>query len=414
VGAASLVAIALLAPTVLVAPATPLAGREAALPLTAAVLGARATDATPPPTSPPAPSRSSAASPAASQHVGGAGSAGEPIDAWQPAADARPARLLEAALDAALLAIEAPGASVAVARDAELVWAGAAGTAPDGTPITLETPLVIGSITKTFVAALILQLVEEGRLRLDDPLATYLPELELAGVDVITLRQLLNHTSGLADVFNDTTRVALEVTPDRAWDAGELLAALHEPWYAPGEDYAYANTNYLLLTLVAERVTGFSLEQLLADRLTEPLGLEATRLIGPEGAAPARDEPLSAAWATIFRGSGAMVSTASDLARWGDALYGGSVLLSRTRAEMLDFNGHNYGLGVQRLEVADRDGYGHTGLLDRYTGMVLHLPADEVTVALIIDTDHADLRGLLTHGAADGDSLLELATESGG
>lgn len=312
----------------------------------------------------------------------------------------------QAALDAARKAADAPGVSAAVVRSGELVWSGASGTTVDGSKLDMDSPMVIGSVTKTFVAALILQLAEEGRLSIDATVAEYLPELELVGADEITLRQLLNHTSGLADVFNETTRIGIEEDPQHSWSTAELLGALHEPWYAPGEDWAYANTNYLLLTLVAERVTGMTLEQSLGDRFLIPLGLNGSRLLSPaDGAAG----PLGPAWTTIFRGSGAMVATASDLARWGDALYAGPVLLQRTRHQMLEFNAHDHGLGTQRLEVAGVLGYGHTGLLDTYTTLLLHLPRETVTIALLVDIDRAELSTILTYWADGAPSLLDLA-----
>jgi D-alanyl-D-alanine carboxypeptidase len=108
-------------------------------------------------------------------------------------------------------------------RDGELVWAGSSGRARDGrTELMPGTPLVIGSVTKTFVAAVVLQLAAEGRIDLDDRVRTYLPELDVPGGQV-TIAQLLDHTSGLADVFNDTTRAGLETDPSHAWTAPELL-----------------------------------------------------------------------------------------------------------------------------------------------------------------------------------------------
>ena len=325
-----------------------------------------------------------------------------------PLAPRLEAALFQAALDASVEVTEASGATVAVVRGGELLWTGASGVAADGSMLGPDSQMVIGSVTKTFVAALILQLVEEGRVSLDATLAEYLPDLELMGADTISLRQLLDHTSGLADVFNEATRIGIEEEPYRPWSTTELIAVLHEPWYDPGENWAYANTNYLLLTLVAERVTGFSLEQLLTDRFGAPLGLTGSRLLSPTDATPG---PLEPAWTTIFRGSGAMISTAVDLARWGDALYSGSVLLDDTRREMLNFNTFDHGLGVQELTVGGLDGYGHTGLLDTYTTLLWHLPERDTTVALLVGIDDAELGSILTHRAEGAPSLLDLALD---
>jgi D-alanyl-D-alanine carboxypeptidase len=286
-----------------------------------------------------------------------------------------------------------------------VVWAGAAGRARDGrTELAASTPLVIGSVTKTFVAATVLQLAEEGRVRLDQPLRRYLPELREIGAK-ITVAQLLDHTSGLADLFNDTTRRGLEQHPDRSWAADEVLATLHDPWYAPGVGWAYANTNYYLLAMLVEAVTGSTLAEQLDLRFLGPLGLGATSVLDG-GAAGA---PLDEAWTTIFWGSGAMAASATDLARWGDALYAGDLLSSESREAMLDFNTHDYGYGAQRIELAGVEGVGHTGLLNTYTTLLLHVPEERVTLALLVNRSHVDLGGMLTAEPLDGPSLLELA-----
>lgn len=317
-----------------------------------------------------------------------------------PALDAR----YQAALDAALGAGKAYGATFAVVRDGALIWTGSSGRAADGTT-ALEpgSGFVIGSVTKTFVAAAVLQLVAEGRVNLGEPIGRYLPEVASVSGEV-TVAQLLDHTSGLADVFNDTTRRGLEDEPERAWSTGEILASVREPWYEPGEGWAYANTNYYLLGMLVERRTGASLADELSRRFLAPLALDRTRLL--TGAA---GEPLEPAWATIFWASGAMTSTAADLARWGDALYAGSVLDARSRAIMLRFNGHDHGLGVQRLELDELTGYGHTGLLDTYTTIVFHAPSQRVTLALLVNRSRVDLEAMLTAEPENGPSLLQLA-----
>ncbi len=315
----------------------------------------------------------------------------------------------QAALDAAREWAGAYGVTFAVVRDRELLWTGSSGRDRDGsTRLLPDGRLVIGSVTKTFVAATVLQLVEEGRVELDAPARRYLPDTRTLGRK-ITVRELLDHSSGLADLFNDTTRTGLEEHPERAWTADEVLATLHEPWYAPGENWAYANTNYFLLSMLVERVTGNRLTDELERRFLQPLGLDSTGLI--TGYAPG--DPLEPAWATIFWGSGAMAASATDLARWGDALYGGSVLSPASRAAMREVNDHDYGLGLQRLEVPGAVGYGHTGLLNTYTTLLFHIPDQDLTLALLVNRSHVDLGGMLVATPAEEEpSLLDLALSS--
>jgi D-alanyl-D-alanine carboxypeptidase len=311
----------------------------------------------------------------------------------------------QSALEAARSHAGAYGVTFAVVRDGALDWAGAAGRARDGrTPLAPDSTLVIGSVTKTFVAATILQLVGEGRIGLDDSVRQHLPRLTTLDREV-TIRQLLSHTSGLADLFNDATRIGIEEDPQQGWTADEVLATLHAPWYEPGEGWAYANTNYFLLGLVIERLTGATLAEEIRARFGEPLGLGGTRVLdGRPG------DPLEPAWTTIFWGSGAMVSSAPDLARWGDALYAGGLLPRGMREAMLEVNPDDYGLGVQRIELdADTVGYGHTGLLNTYTTLLVHLPEDGATLALLVNRTDVDLLGMLAARPPGGASLLELA-----
>ena len=311
----------------------------------------------------------------------------------------------EAALAAAREAGGAYGVTFAAVRDGQLVWTGSVGRQRDGvTDLAVDESLLIGSVTKTFVAATVLQLAEEGRLDLDDALRDYLPDMSAIS-DKITIRQLLNHTSGLADVFNDTTKKGLETHPEHPWTTAEVLKTVHAPWYQPGEGYAYANTNYLLLGLVIERVTGLSLSDELQARFLGPLGLDHTRMLT---GAPDDGGPVAPAWATIFWASGAMSSSAADLATWGDALFDGAVLTDASDDAMITLNRDDYGLGAQKIAVPGATGFGHTGMLNTYTTILLYLPKQNVTVALEVNRTEVDLGGMLAARPPGGRSLLEL------
>ncbi len=190
------------------------------------------------------------------------------------------------------------------------------------------------------------------------------------------------------------------------------LAGFSGRWRHPGihlgAGWSYANANYCLLGLVVESIVGTTLKTELERRFLRPLDLDGTDVMTATDPAP-----LTPAWATVFWASGAMRSSAADLARWGDSLYAGDLLGEPMRSEMLSFNEHGYGLGAQRITIAGRDGIGHTGLLDTYTALLVHLPDDDVTIALLVDRPDAPLAAMLTaRPAAGGPSLLELATGS--
>jgi D-alanyl-D-alanine carboxypeptidase len=308
-----------------------------------------------------------------------------------------------AALDAARAVAGAEHATLAVVRDGRLVWAGGSGSA---TGARADSTMVIGSVSKTFIAATILQMVAGGRLDLDDTIGDLLPAHPAIPASA-TVRQLLDHTSGALDLFNNITDAALEQEPDHAWTTDELLDTVHAPVWHPGETWAYSNTNYYLLGLIIERLSGEELATELERRFFEPLGLADTRLLSLDDPAP-----LTAAWATVFWASGSVASSARDLARWGDGLYGGDVLPDDVRAAMLDFNIQGYGLGAQRIPIATADGVGHSGLIDRWTTLLWHIPDEDVTIALLVDTPHAPLGVMLTATPpGGGPSLLDLVTE---
>ncbi|WP_344961621.1 serine hydrolase domain-containing protein [Streptomyces thioluteus] len=251
----------------------------------------------------------------------------------------------------------------------------------------------IGSVTKTFTAVVVLQLVGEGKISLDEPVDEYLPGLVRGkGIDGgrITVRQLLQHTSGLPDFEDDVTGDILEgryLSPRDALD----IALKHEAVFKPGEKWSYSNTNYLVAGLIVERVTGRPLAQQIDKRVIQKTGLRHTYFPAPGETAIRerhpqgyRPEPMgapsrnvteidpSAAWA-----AGAMVSTNSDLNRFFSALLkgDGNPLLKkaqrkqmRTTVPMKKGNSrYTMGLGIMRVQQSDKCAFwGHSGGIPGY------------------------------------------------
>jgi D-alanyl-D-alanine carboxypeptidase len=297
------------------------------------------------------------------------------------------------ALQRALDQLAGNGAAgvLAEVRDAAWTWRGSAGVAELGTsrPVPAGGRFRMGSVTKTFVATVMLQLVAERRVRLHDTVQRWLPGL-LPGGDRITLRHLLQHTSGLVN-YNDryyelypTTADLLRVR-DRFWSPHELLALTEgQPaLFEPGTAWAYSNTNYIVAGLVIEQVTGDRYATEISRRILDPLGLRRTllpgddpRIPGPHshGYLPADQtgEPVdvsrfnpSIAWA-----AGEMVSTTADLNRFFDALLGGRLLPPALLAEMKTvFSGEDqFGLGLLRLLLPGvQPLWGFTGGIFGYT-----------------------------------------------
>jgi D-alanyl-D-alanine carboxypeptidase len=334
-----------------------------------------------------------------------------PDDPWQDVEPALAARF-QAALENARAEQALPGLAMAVAyRDERRSWVSATGSSN----LATETAWLpsdesrIGSVTKTFTAAIVMQLVDEGLLSLDDAIETHVP----GWYEGPTLRQLLAHTSGIAS-YNYVGGFDMS----RAWTPEELVqwAFDHEPAlrFTPGSSWDYSNTNYVLLGMVIERVTGMSYADVLRARIFEPLELDM-RLAASgddspelvrcyEGSPPVdsstSDNP-SYGWA-----AGAIVSTPSDLARWIVALYGGEVVSGASLAAMTTPSGvtgpdvEDYGLGTIIENGDEQTLVGHTGGIGGYQTHAFYLVDQRVAVVLMANWREVDLRAASMHAWA--------------
>jgi D-alanyl-D-alanine carboxypeptidase len=306
-------------------------------------------------------------------------------------------------VDRARAAFGLTSVAIGISADAQLGWSGASGPSRDGTtPLGGTTPFAIASVTKTFTAAIVLQLVEEGRVELDAAVNDYLPELTIARG--VTVRQLLSHTSGIADLLAPM-RERLNAEPARIWQPAEVLALLGPSTFAPGTSWGYSNTNYVIAGLVVERVSGEPFADELERRITGPLKLLGTGIPAP-GELPYL---LGVSWTSAFWTSAMLDSDAADLVRWGDALYGGAILRPDTLEQMLDFNEEGYGLGAEQYRFGGLPGYGHSGLLRGYTTLLVHLPGAHLTVAVLATGHLFDAADLLTFAGPGTPSILSLA-----
>ena len=287
-----------------------------------------------------------------------------------------------------------PAALTAVRdKDGNTIGAAAGvGNLETGEAPPLDGEVRIGSNTKTFVAVVILQLVQEGKITLDEPIETYLPGLlKGEGIDAtkITVRQLLQHTSGLPE-YTDTVPGETDIFQirDNYYSTRDLLdIALTKPAaFEPGSQFKYTNTNYIVLSLLAEKVTHRPLAEQITQRITEPLGLTHTYYPGPgeediRGTHPhgyhrnsqgelediTRKDPSEAG------GAGAMISTPSELGTFIQATFNGTLLTQDSIAEMkktVDTGRPNrgYGLGIFSMSLScGGEAWGHTGGFPGYT-----------------------------------------------
>ena len=328
---------------------------------------------------------------------------------------------LELALGVARERLGIPGVSVTILFRDGSSWTGTSGRADVARRIdvTADTAFAIASVSKTYTAALILDLVGEGLLDLDTPARKYLPR---AAIDPrITIRQLLDHTSGLDDFFlHPPIDKALLADPAAAWSVSRTLKYVGKPYFTPGRGWHYSNTNYVYLGLIAERVTGAPLAAELRERFFVPLELDDTwyqavekprgplahgyRFRNAKLTAPPVDLSVKApvvpftSVITAAAGAGSIAATSPDAARWARLLYNGGVLGPAMTAAMLDGVAGTssykprvpYGLGVQAFPIGGRLAVGHSGRLLGFRSSVRHLPAEGVTIAVLTNQSRAD------------------------
>jgi D-alanyl-D-alanine carboxypeptidase len=333
-------------------------------------------------------------------------------------ADAAPrlGHRLQAILDRAVRSPETPFPATALhVRLADgTTWSGAAGKARlrPARRMRPNDRIRAGSILKPFVAAATLQLVEEGRFGLDDPLPAVLPAdvpARFPEADRITVRMLLNHTSGLAEYSDPGFDRLVAANPLRVWNTSELLdrTAGMPRAGAPGERFSYSNANYNLLGLVIERATGKPWRAVVRERVIERLRLRRTSLPRPGHVPHARDiahgyaaangrlRDVSDVDSSMAGAAGghAMLSTTGDLSRFLRGLLAGKLFERRsTLDEMRSFvpasspEGRvGYGLGLERYVLPGGiELVGHTGGTAGYLTLMEHLPAQDIDISMTI------------------------------
>jgi D-alanyl-D-alanine carboxypeptidase len=307
---------------------------------------------------------------------------------------------LQRGLDSAVRTVPLRGASAAVVLADGRVWRGVAGLSAPGVPMDTAMRLGIGSISKSLTATLLVRLAERGRLSLDDPVSRWLPPIP--HVDpAITVRQLLNHTSGVFDVTDAPGyRDSILANVNARWTPQRMLGLLRPPLFARGTGWSYSNSNYQLAGLVAEAVGGRPLHQQVRDELLAPLGLTAPFLDqheAPTGPLPGgwvggtmnvmdtRTSTYSAAWA-----AGAYFSTPEALARWWQGLMTGRLVGTASLAAMMTTAGsEGYGLGIVRRQLVGRAIWSHTGEIRGFASVALHDPAGRFSLVVIANENPA-------------------------
>jgi D-alanyl-D-alanine carboxypeptidase len=325
---------------------------------------------------------------------------------------------LQNVLDHKIEEFSTNGVSAAVIFSENKKWMGSSGISHDTVTVKTDMVFAIGSVTKNFVATLTLKFVEEGKLSLEDPLSKWLPEYRYINKD-ITIRQLLNHTSGIY-MFWSNQKIWDDLKKDKSkiWTPEEVLTYIKEPYFEPGEGFRYSNTNYLLLAMIITKATNSTLSSNFKEYFWQPLNIKSARLsmeekIPDNQAHVYGDDPYydmtykpREAHESITYGSSGIFMTAMDLASWCHTLFEGKILKQQSMDEMFEFvnlrarnNMSTYGLGVQLYSKKLTNGkkaYGHSGANIGTSTYMIYLPKNHLSVVVMINSmDHRCSKSIL-------------------
>jgi D-alanyl-D-alanine carboxypeptidase len=293
-----------------------------------------------------------------------------------------------------------PGLSIVVVGDGKVLLMHGYGLANHESkkPVTPETAFEVGSITKQFTATAIMLLVEQGRLKLDDPITKNLDNAPAAW-NGITVRHLLTHTSGIPD-FTKLGEFKQKWKNSQLIASQELLQVLRaKPLeFIPGKKSVYGNSNYHLLGMIVEKVSGQGYKQFMAENIFKPLGMNTTRVTDGQAAADlAQGYETSGSKANYIKafGEGGIVSTAQDLAKWAAALDSARLLkqesLEQMRTGLILNDGRRIGYGFAFIINRDRSTGNkiieHGGFSFGFSNFMTRLALEKLTVFVLTNSD---------------------------
>lgn len=305
-------------------------------------------------------------------------------------------------LDAQKIARDGPGVTVLVARGNQLLYKGARGQASIelGVPMQPDSLMRIGSVTKQFAAATLLKQIDAGKASLDDPLAKFLPDYPNAAN--ITLRQLLNHTSGVKSYTSISGYMGNPVRRDLT--TAELIKEFKDlpPDFEPGQKWAYNNSGYVLVGAVIEAISGKSWYQTLDDILLKPAQITSVHFESGDEVfkgmargytlnAQGRVAPAALLSMTQPHAAGALISNTEGLWRWNQALHGGKLISPASYERMIMSEGaaqaSHYGYGIVAGTLRGQPMLSHSGGIHGFASTLSYLPASQTTVVILRNND---------------------------
>lgn len=291
------------------------------------------------------------------------------------------------------------------------VWTGVDGISTSSVNINSDMLFGIGSCTKNFTATILLKLAEDGLLSLDDPISDYLDISAYPNISgSITIRQLLNHTSGLAD-YTSNQNIMQYADQNRSYlfTNNDILSTVGTPQFSPGTSWSYCNTNFYIAGMIIESVTGMSLTNAYENYIFTPLNLNNI-FIGAWETIPAsynfahgwyfnpylwlwQDYSLDSynSYFSLAGAAGCLVTTAEDLARYAQGIFSGQIISQSSIDEMTNFNTNNYGLGCEKATKAGKVVWGHNGCIQGYASRFLYEPNWGISVAILCNNQSADV-----------------------
>ena len=285
--------------------------------------------------------------------------------------------------------------TIAVSRNGEIIYSRSIGysfiTSQEQIKANKDSKYRVGSITKMFTATMVLQLIEEGKIKLNTTLNHFFHHIPNA--DKITIENLLNHRSGLHDIINDDSIKYSSFMDDFKTSEQVIdLIAKFQPDFEPNEKSAYSNSNYIILGSIIEKITQKSYSENLKQRITDRIGLSNT--YNQEGSInPQNQEAFSYqyinGWKPITEnnssshfGCGSILSTSKDLVKYIEALFSDK-LINRHSLEIMKTRKEGYGMGMNQFPYDGKIAFGHDGHIFGFTSMLFYFPEDNLTLAYI-------------------------------
>lgn len=307
------------------------------------------------------------------------------------------------------------GASMSVTCPGQGTWQGTVGLSHTGVPINSNMEFALESNSKLFTSVILLKLQEDNLINLDNPISNYLPSYPNVN-STITIRQLLNHTSGVADPFASQPFLdSLNAAPGRLWTPIEVLSWVGLPNFAPGTGFNYSNMNYILAGMVAQSVTGFHISKLIRDSILTPLNMDSTfydvqeTVLGVIAHQWKNSVDVTAISKVSFMSAvgpaGAMYSTSSEMAQWYSALMKGQIINAGSLDQMTNFtalSGNYYGLGFKRQIQNSTVLWGHDGRSDFSKSRIFYDPCMKILVCGLCNSNPGGIDGIAAslHGVA--------------